>query len=695
MNRLKQLAIIAAARNWIVLTILFAAGIIAYAPALQGEFLWDDSYLVGENPFFKSPVFILEVFRHYLYLDSFSIYYRPVQNISYMLDYWLWFRNPFGYHLSNVCYHVLAGFLVFLLLKKILPALVAPVNYAEKNAHQEYTPVLAFFVALLWVVHPIHNAAVAYVAGRADSLACVFALSAWLLYLRASASPQALAKWAFQAAALLCFLIGLCAKEIAFIWMALFAFHLFVFDREKSIRQKTGALAAVALVLCFYVFLRHLPPARGPMAGDPSRSFAASFLLMLRALGDYTWLIFSPADLHMDRIVFSTNAYKSAAIWEKAVRFEYLSIIGTLTVGTFVFAAFNKRPGQRLRIFSIAWFVLGFLPVSNLFPLNAQVAEHWIYMPSIGFLLFLAGCVLALPEKSRAFAAILAAIAVVPLVMRTSARSYEWADNERFYVQTILAGGGSTRINLNLALVYSGRGDYVKAEKILRDIVQRFPDYTPARINLGIVLRTEGKIKEAETFLNLDKAAVELTSKQYEHTWSGQLNLALMRYNDKQTEEALRILREAIVRDPDVWELRQGQLKFLQEQGGPAAAIPGVKQYADTHWWHYDSHFALGRLFALGGQDENAVAVLRQAAWLDIHNAEPFNLIAKIRNEQKRYDEACVALRQALHRDPDQLMQYMFLSKILDKLNRKEESEAVLLKAKGLYERNRPDSKPL
>jgi tetratricopeptide (TPR) repeat protein len=695
MNRLKRLAVNLAARNWAVLAVLFAAGFLAYGLAMDGKFLWDDDYLVGQNPFFKSPVFILEVFRHYLYLDSFAPYYRPVQNISYMLDYWLWFKNPFGYHLSNVCYHVLAAFLVFLLLKKILPTLTKPEEFGEKNARQEYAPVLAFFVSLLWVVHPIHNAAVAYIAGRADSIACVSALSAWLLYIRASESPRSPVKWTFQAAALLCFLIGLCAKEIAFIWMALFAFHLFVFNREKSLRQKTGALAAVAAVLCVYVFLRHLPTGGAPMAGDPTRSFAGRFILMLRALGDYTGLIFFPGDLHMDRVIFSTNAYKTAAIWEQSIRFEYLSILGTLVIVAFVCMALNKRLGRRLRIFSIVWFVLGFLPISNLFPLNAQSAEHWIYMPSIGFLLFLAGCVLALSEKFRTAAATVAAIAVIPLVMRTSARSYEWADNERFYVQTILAGGGSTRINLNLALVYSGRGDYVKSEKILRDIVRRFPDYMPARINLGINLRTQGKNKEAEALLNFDKATAELASKQFEHTWSAQLNLALMRYNDKQTQEALRILDETVRRSPDVWELRQAQIKILTEQSGAAAAIPGVEEYAQTHWWHYESHYALGRLLAISGQEENAVAVLRKAAWLDIRNAEPFNLIAKIRNEQKRYDEACTAIKQAIRRDPDQPSQYLFLSNILDELGRKQEAQAALQKAESLRDRANDNSKPL
>ena len=93
-----------ALRPPIALLLCLLAGFLAYGPALGGSLIWDDFYLVKENPFFRSPVFGLEVFRHYLFFDSFSTYYRPVQNWSYMLDYWLWRGNPVGYHCTCLLY---------------------------------------------------------------------------------------------------------------------------------------------------------------------------------------------------------------------------------------------------------------------------------------------------------------------------------------------------------------------------------------------------------------------------------------------------------------------------------------------------------------------------------------------------------------------------------------------------------------
>ena len=55
---------LARARTLLGGALILVACILAYAPVLHGKFLWDDLYLVGANPFFRSPRFVFEVFRH-------------------------------------------------------------------------------------------------------------------------------------------------------------------------------------------------------------------------------------------------------------------------------------------------------------------------------------------------------------------------------------------------------------------------------------------------------------------------------------------------------------------------------------------------------------------------------------------------------------------------------------------------------
>ena len=59
-------------KQWPRYFFLGAIGFIVRLPAIQGPLIWDDVHLARDNPFIKSPLLALDVFRHYLFPDSFS-----------------------------------------------------------------------------------------------------------------------------------------------------------------------------------------------------------------------------------------------------------------------------------------------------------------------------------------------------------------------------------------------------------------------------------------------------------------------------------------------------------------------------------------------------------------------------------------------------------------------------------------------
>ena len=658
-----------------MLVAFIVAGLLVYAPALHGDLIWDDGYLVGENPFYKSPIFTLEVFRHWLFFDSFSTYYRPVQNISYMLDYWVWAGNPFGYHLTNILLHSLSGALLFFLLRRLLPSL---------SGETRPSPALALLIAGAWTVHPIHNAGVAYISGRADSLASLFALSAWLLLIRAREAARTPVRLSLAALAAIAMLVALCSKEIALMWLVLFLAHLFLCEKRLSLRAKLGVFLGVGLVFAAYFGLHSLPEHRTPIENGPTEPLAARTLLMLRALGDYTGLIFWPARLMMDRTISSAIMYQSRENWHVLLRYEYLSILGALTLAAFGVLSLRARPGRGVRAFGALWFLIAFLPISNLFPLNAEVAEHWIYLASIGYLTFLAGSLVLLPEKARRFATALAALAIVALGTRTFIRATDWADSETFYIRTIAAGGGTPRVRGNLANLYGQRGDSARQEKLLRETLARFPDYIPSRIALGACLTKQGRAEEAATLLDFGKQKSDAVARQFPRTWTAALSLAIMRAGEGRKDDALAIIREARGKFPATWDLAKYESDLVSQIQSAPAAIAPVERYARERWWHQDAWLTLGQL-RFAAQDFDAAAdAMRHAARLDIHDARPFANIARIEITRHRLDAACAAQQSAIDRDPNHPSRYLILADILDKLGRKTEAAAALQQAEAL-----------
>jgi tetratricopeptide (TPR) repeat protein len=675
-------------KTWLHLILLAAAGFAAHAPSLQGELVWDDDFLVRTNAFIKSPLLILEAFRHYLFLDAYATHYRPVQNLSYMVDYALWNTDLYGFHLSSILFHVGSAVLLYLLLCKLLPPLLMASDQNNVISKPSRPPTIvslvSFLVALLWVVHPVHSAAVDYVSGRADSLAFFFACAAWLLFLSGREVRQRSMRYGIFVLAGIFGLLSLCSRESACIWVALFLLYLFGFEKSMALRRKFCVLAACCLLITTYGVLRNLPGTRSQIESSWGWTAPTRIVLMCRALGDYSRLMVFPTNLHMERSVYDPASFRNREGWQKMIGLEYLAIIGLLTAAILIYGAVKSGNGQRVRIFGAAWFILAYLPISNLIDLNATVAEHWLYLPSVGFLIFLAGVAVALPLSWQKITLAFAGCAVVALGVRAGFRSSDWLSNETFARRTIASGGASIRIALLLGNTYSNRQNYPEAERLYRKALQLCPEYPIARNNLADVLMRQGKQKEAEEIFAAATEAAHETRKEYPRTWMLALNLARLNHTNHKNPEALAVLEKAQSDYPQTWELIKTESELLREMNEIDKAIALVQAFAENNWWHYDAAMALGRLYAEKNDPDLADGALRRASRLDVHDAQALNLIAMIRINQNRLEDACAAQRRAISRQPDEPRQYLLLSDILQKMGRTDEARANIVQIERL-----------
>jgi len=675
-------------RKWPRYVFLAVLGFAIHLPALPGDLIWDDSFLARDNPFIRSPILIFETFRHHLLLDTVSMHYRPVQNISYMIDYFFWNTDTYGYHLSNVLWHVGSGLLLFALLQRLLPSLITPFANAgppgPANGSSKVSALIAFFLALIWVVLPVHSAAVDYISGRADSLAFFFAAGAWSLLLAARERSNRLVSIGCYVAAGLSLLMALCSRESACMWVVVFLFHLFVFEKRFSLRGKLFVVAGCLALVAIYGGLRQLPEQRPHLPLTGSSPAPVRAVLMLRALGDYGRLMVFPSNLHMERTVANTEATESNGDWRKTIGSEYLSVTGLFVLAALVFGAVRRGRGQQLRLFGAAWFLLAYLPISNLFELNATAAEHWLYLPSVGFILFVAGCLIALPRPALKFATVAACVVVAGFSIRSYIRSGDWINSETFYMRTLAAGGGSVRVVLNLGQVYASKGQYQRAEMLFRRTLYLCPDYLIARNNLADVLQKEGKTEEADRTFREARAAAPEARKEFGRTWIAALNLARMRVKAEDTTGALEVLAQARRDYPDVWSLISLESELLRKTRGPDAALASVEEFARNNWWHIDAALALGKLYAEKGDAAKAEAAFRQVSRLDVHAVAGLNQSALLRLRENRFQEAYALQRRAIARQPDEPRQYMILSDILEKMGRGEEARAALAQVQQL-----------
>ena len=642
-----------AEKAWVRCLALTLFGIGIHLPSLGGALLWDDVHLVNDNPLIKSPVLILEAFRHYLFPDAYSGHYRPIQTISYILDYFFWGKDPYGYHLSNVLWHVLSGVVLYHLARRILGSLLERCPDESFWKRKISASTAAFFLALLWVVHPVHSAAVDYVSGRADSLAFFFGAAGWLLYLRAQDFRASWARRGLLVLATLSGLFSLCARESGALWMFMFLLYLFAFQKKPPLRAKFVILAVCLIVVSIYAGLRQLPEHRSESApASANWTPATRGVLMLRALGDYGRLLVFPSQLHVERTVLEPASARNQSSWQSTIARQGLSVGGVVMLGVLLFGACRKGVGQRVRCFGASWFLLTYLPISNLFDLNATVAEHWLYLPSVGFLIFMAGVLFDLPARYGRPTFAFACIAVVGLSARSAIRSSDWVDPETFFRRTFAAGGSNSRIGVNLAVIYAAHGEHAKAETILRKVLQVSPNYSLARNNLAIALSRQGKMKEAEAMFETASNPVAAEKSGYSRTCDAAKNLARLRHREKDDVAAFAILDQALRDHPGNWELVRLQAEMIRDIEGPARAIPVVENFVRDHWWHARASIALGGLLMEIGRLPQAAAAFRQASRLDIYDTEALNLVALVCVQQNQLEDASKTQRVAIARQP-------------------------------------------
>ena len=671
------------------LLLLLLAVFAIYAPSLNGQLLWDDTGLVKNNLLIRSPLFCLEAFRHTLFNDE-SNFYRPAQTLTFIADYWFSGANPFIYHLTSVLLHAANAFLLCLVLRLVLPTLLIGVTDRRR------TNFLALGIALVWAVHPVHSAAVAYISGTADLLAMAFCLTAVLLCERALRTPRPVPRVAWGAGAFAGLLLGLCAKEIASIWLVLFLGYLFVFRANTSRRACGIVVGCAAAALLAYLGLRHLPSATPIL--PPAPQMPARGILMLRALGDYGSLLLFPDKLFMERQVFAPPGLADAP---DAFFYHMLTVSGVLVLAAFAGGCCWPGRGRTLRRAGVAWFMIGFLPISNLFALNASVAEHWLYLPSIGFLLFLVGVGFDVPTLQRRHAVpalvSIVGLAVAALGLRTWYRTFDWADEMTFFRQTIADGGDVPRARAGLAAAYGRQvvnGGHPQADEqaiaTVRNTVQRFPHLFGPRINLATLLARRGDTAEAKTILEAVAADLFSIRSDDPHELTTALRgLDLLEANDLHWPEHRRaLLDHGLQQHPDSWELVNYGAQNLERDGHTQAALTLAQGYADAHWWHAPAHLLMGQLEAKLDRTDDALAVWTEASRLDVHDADAFSRAAMLCLRHGRLGEAHTYQARAVNRQPDSPRQHLLFAQVLERENNPAAAQAQIFLANSLVEQS-------
>lgn len=570
-------------RKSTAILLLVLAVFFVYGSSLQGPFIWDDYPLIVDNPIVKDLCRWTDVFRTELHTGTQTNYYRPLQALSFMSDYRLFRLDPFGFHLTNVLLHLFTGFVFFYLLLALTQRFF-----------------VAFCTILVFLIHPVHAEAVAYISGRADILMTFFtALSGWF-YVKAALGPgrtKSSPKGILTAhrgsvfLSIACFVLALLSKETA----VFFPFVLWLIEAVFLKRNGWGRRGLPFFLLAgLYVLLRLT--VLNFSGGDPllakkgfaffEVAFPARCVLFLKTLIIYLGSLFVPLGLHMDRLL----------PYEKVQFFHWLGFSACLIV--FVRLFFKTGGARRMGVFSLAWFFIWLLPQSAfLFP--NIMADHFIYTASLGIFLSMA-CFLDEFIGSRK-ALFVAALAIY-LGSCTVFYSTLWSRQDIFLRWTSRWSPMSYKARDDLATIYLRQGRPQEAVREYRAILDPEGDLAEAR-DFSVF---------AQKVLSRPPAAID--SKLAAISF---FNLGVLFADSGQEREAVLAYRAALRLDPRMPRVHNN-LGILLERGGQnsAARLAYEKAIASDESY-VPAYNNLAVLYAREGKDGKAASLWQKALRID------------------------------------------------------------------------------
>ncbi len=501
----------------LLLFLVAATTMLAYIPAMQGGFIWDDDDYVTQNPVIQSSDGLARIWLEPASLPQ----YYPMVHTTFWIEYHLWQLNPRGYHTTNVLLHLVGAILLFFILKRLrVPA-----------------PLMA---AAVFALHPVHVESVAWITERKNTLSGLFfmlSLLAWLHWRPLAGDGRSMrGSTKLYILSFAAFCLALLSKSVTCSLPAVIL--LLVWWKENRITRNdllaTLPMFAVGLVMAMVTASMEVTHvvARGE-AWD--LSLVERCLVAGRALWFYAYKLLLPLNLSFN---YARWAIDATAL----IQYLFPAGIGVVTIGLW---AMRQRIGRGalVAVLIFAGSLVPALGFFNVFPMiYSFVADHFQYLASIALIAL--GCGLARIVLGK------------------------WLGRK----QLILAGGAV--LLLLAGLTWNQCGIYRDLETLWIDTMSKNPDSWLAKVNLGGMRLDQGRLDEARQ-LTAESLAINAAN------FHGQNNMGIILLQLGEPDAARPHFETAIRQNPDFAQSYNNLAVLLWRQGDLDGALEQVQKALD------------------------------------------------------------------------------------------------------------------
>lgn len=664
-------------RPWIVAAVLAISIGAVYGRALNVPFIYDDDATIVRNPSIVSLWPIIGTQGHAGPLNpapDLPTSGRPLVNLSFAINYAFGGLNPIGYHLVNVVIHFLTSLLVWAIVRRTL---LLP-YFANRFATSANW--LAFAVAMLWALHPLHTEAVIYATQRTELMMAVFYLATLYCSLRhwltfplpfsegpgegSSSRPQRKKKdnkisvaaphrTTWLTLAILACLAGMASKEV----MVSAPLMVLLFDRTfisgsfaSALRRSWPLYASLATTWILLAFLMVNAP-HGETAGFGLRIpthvwwlTQTKIFLMYLKLAVWPWPL----------LVY----YEFPQLETFAAAWMYVLPVLVLGIATLVLLWQNRPLGY------LATWVFVILSPTSLVPIVTEVAaERRMYLPlaAIVVLAVFGGWLLAEKvgqslrgpaKKSSAtvkqqgsgvlLRVVLPAFVVAVLFALVDVKRLNaYRDEKTLWREVIHHQPDNVVAHNNLSDLLIHAGLLSEAVSATQELLDLKPDQPVTLNNLGVALTQMGRHAEAAEKL---QRAVQLKP-DYADAHN---NLGLALTNTGRHEEAIKEFEKTLALQPNHPNAIFNKGIALTNMGRYPEAIEQYERVLRLQPNLTNARTNLGVTLSLSGKNPQAIEQFQLVLKADPDNIDAHNNLGLISSAAGQSDDGIRHFEQAL-----------------------------------------------
>lgn len=475
-----------------------------YIWTIRYPFLWDDKYLVINNPFIRTLSNLPLLLTKKYFTQDIELSYRPMGTLILFINYAIGNIWTEPYRITMILLHTANSFLVYRFCVTLRTHLSEPEQGFDWRA---------FAAAAIFAAHPINTEAIMGVTFVEDPLCLTFMLLGIISY----AKWRGGRRWGFFALSALCMAFGVLTKETGVVFPAIVILWEILYFMKKGagfrIFKSAAALVPFGIVALGYLALR-FRYMTNPIEHISGRGRGAlpTLLLSTRAFVHYVSLSALPIRQCID--YFYTGP-------SPTLRMPQFLICLVLSAA-FLLLPFALMRRNKAAVFALLWYIIFLLPVSNIIPMTVIMAERYVYISMAGFLAALAMVVPA-PSVSALnegpsggtvppflWAAVLVCITGI-LFYAAFQRNKVWSSDVALWHDACECSPESPYSYVNLSSAYINDGKLGEAESVLFKGVSlaivtdptkdRYGNLFRAYGNLGVVYIRENRLKAAEFYL--------------------------------------------------------------------------------------------------------------------------------------------------------------------------------------------------